>query len=114
MDATYAREFKPAHLKETAAIQLNDSLTLAAGMGVPVVGLFLVLVGSCLRLAHQEMNPNVAPFLVLLIGTWFDGVLFRIPLAVPFWVLLLVGTGDLSEVLARPRPTGEPSPQAKG
>ena len=114
VDATYAREFKPAHLKETAAIQLNDSLTLAAGMGVPAVGLFLVLVGSRLRLAHQEINPNVAPLLVLLIGTWFDGVLFRIPLAVPFWVLLLVGTGDLSEVLARPRPTGEPSPQAKG
>ena len=114
VDATYAREFKPAHLKETAAIQLNDSLTLAAGMGVPAVGLFLVLVGSRLRIAHQEINPDVAPLLVLLIGTWFDGVLFRIPLAVPFWVLLLTGTGDLSEVLARPRPTGEPSQQAKG
>jgi hypothetical protein len=83
-------------------------------MGVPAVGLFLVLVGSRLRLAHQEINPNVAPLLVLLIGTWFDGVLFRIPLAVPFWVLLLAGTGDLSEVMACPRPTGEPSQQAKG
>ena len=77
------------------------------------VGLFLVLVGSRLRLAHQEINPNVAPLLVLLIGTWFDGVLFRIPLAVPFWVLLLAGTGDLSEVMACPRLTGEPSQQAK-
>ena len=55
----------------------------------------------------------VVVLLVLLIGTWFDGVLFRIPLAVPFWVLLLAGTGDLSEVMACPRLTGEPSQQAK-
>ena len=113
VDATYAREFKPAHLKETAAIQLNDSLTLAAGMGVPAVGLFLVLVGSRLRLAHQEMNPNVAPLLVLLIGTWFDGVLFRIPLAVPFWVLLLAGIGNPPEILVRPRPSSHSSTNSK-
>jgi hypothetical protein len=105
VDATYAREFKPAHLKETAAIQLNDSLTLAAGMGVPAVGLFLVLVVSRLCLAHRERNPKVAPLLVLLVGCWFDGVLFRIPLAVPFWVLLLAGTGNTPEILARPRPS---------
>ncbi len=105
VDATYAREFKPAHLKETAAIQLNDFLTLAAGMGVPAVGLFLVLVVSRLCLAHRERNPKVAPLLVLLVGCWFDGVLFRIPLAVPFWVLLLAGTGNTPEILARPRPS---------
>jgi O-antigen ligase len=105
VDATYAREFKPAHLKETAAIQLNDFLTLAAGMGVPAVGLFLVLVVSRLCLAHRERNPKVAPLLVLLVGCWFDGVLFRIPLAVPFWVLLLAATGNTPEILARPRPS---------
>jgi O-antigen ligase len=105
VEATYAREFKPAHLKETAAIQLNDFLTLVAGMGVPALVLFLVLVVSRLCLAHRERNPNVAPLLVLLVGCWFDGVLFRIPLAVPFWVLLLAGTGNTPEILARPRPS---------
>lgn len=94
VEAGYAREFKPAHLKETAAIQLNDYLTLAAGMGLPAVGLFLVLVVSRLRLAHREHDPNVAPLLVLLVGCWFDGVIFRLSLAVPFWLLLLAGTQD--------------------
>jgi len=100
VEAGYAREFKPAHLKETAAIQLNDYLKLAAGMGVPAVGLFLVLVVSRLRLAHRERNPNVAPLLVLLVGCWFDGVLFRLSLAVPFWLLLLAGTRDLPTAFA--------------
>lgn len=94
VEVGYAREFKPAHLKETAAIQLNDYLTLGAGMGLPALGLFLVLVVSRLRIAHQENNPNVAPLLVLIVGCWFDGVLFRLSLSVPFWLLLLAGTRD--------------------
>ncbi len=114
VDATYAREFKPAHLKETAAIQLNDSLTLAAGMGVPAVGLFLVLVVRRLHHAYREGDLLVAPLLVLLAGSWFDGVLFRIPLAVPFWVLLLAGTGDSLGVVAGPRPSGHPSADSQG
>ena len=100
VEAGYAREFKPAHLRETAAIQLNDCLTLAAGMGVPAVGLFLLLVMFRLRIAHGERNPNVAPLLVLLVGCWFDGVLFRLSLAVLFWILLLAGTWDLPAALA--------------
>ena len=114
VDATYAREFKPAHLKETAAIQLNDSLTLAAGMGVPAVGLFLVLVVRRLHHAYREGDLLVAPLLVLLVGSWFDGVLFRIPLAVPFWVLLLAGIGNPPEILVRPRPSSHFSTNSKG
>ena len=53
-----------------------------------------------LRIAHGERNPNVAPLLVLLVGCWFDGVLFRLSLAVLFWILLLAGTWDLPAALA--------------
>jgi hypothetical protein len=88
----YDFEFKPFNLNESAAIQLNDYLTLAAGMGWPALTLFLLLIASRLRVAHRELNPNVAPLLVLLVGSWFDGVLFRLALAIPFWILLLAGT----------------------
>lgn len=64
-------------------------------MGLPALGLFLLLVISRLRVAHARRNPNVAPLLVLLVGCWFDGVLFRLSLALPFWLLLLAGTSDL-------------------
>ena len=91
LQATYAREFKRAHLKETAAIQLNDPLTLAAGTGAPALGLLLLLVVRQLRRAYREGDLLVAPLLFLLVRSWFDGVLFRIPLAIPFWVLMLAG-----------------------
>ena len=97
VEEVYRQRFKPAGLKETAAIQLNDYLTLAASMGVPALAAFLLLVGTRLRIAHRERNPNVAPLLVLLVGCWFDGVLFRLALAIPFWTLLLAGTPELRQ-----------------
>ncbi len=101
VELVFHQKFRPPHLKETAAIQLNDYLTLAAGMGLPALGPFAALVMVRVRTAHRGRDPNIAPILVLLVGCWFDGVLFRLSLAVPFWTLLLASTPFPLGVFAR-------------
>jgi hypothetical protein len=42
-----------------------------------------------------------AGVIVLLIGFWFDGGLFKLPTAATFWILLELGRRDMSEAGAR-------------
>jgi hypothetical protein len=144
----YSKEYRPARLEESAAIQMNDYLMLGISAGPPALLCLLVYVGLVLRpcrvgrgsplpavggasvLASQlggsltrlkqagahgvtcptsDLQPATtavsvglhtsdfglqtfavaaAGALVLLIGFWFDGGLFKLPTAVVFWTLL--------------------------
>ena len=104
---------------DAAAIQMNDYLMLGATLGIPA--LFCFMAYLWLSLTHsgfgvpplggappkprERGTPNLtADFLpvicragaiVLLVGFWFDGGLFKLPTAATFWILLELGRQDL-------------------
>jgi hypothetical protein len=108
----YDHYYRAARLEEGMAIQLNDFFTLGMALGMPALGCFAVFVWlSVLRSAEcgvrnlsdsaisgfgfriSDFLPAVcrAGAIVLLLGFWFDGGLFKLHLATPFWILLSLG-----------------------
>jgi hypothetical protein len=84
---------------------LNDYLTLGMVLGIPALACFTGLiwgswngVGNRKPCVESEHPPNASTswratayrgvVIVLLIGFWFDGGLFRLALATPFWLFL--------------------------
>jgi O-antigen ligase len=114
----FQQQYAPPLLTEHWSIILNDYLTIGMALGVPALLCFACLLWvhwNRASLCHRETSrsPNAplaqAPvcngpdsqslltlgyrgaLIVLLIGFWFDGGLFKLALATPFWVFLELG-----------------------
>ena len=102
----YDQYYSANKLDETAAIQLNDYLMLGATLGIPALFCFCMylwisgqwLVVSGQKEAYQTLRELEwlkivcrAGALVLAVGFWFDGGLFKLPTAATFWILLELG-----------------------
>ena len=140
-EESYSQQYRAARLEESAAIQLNDYLTLGISAGVPALICFLAYVALAMTrkqfgrrsplpaalstgndgvhgvtrptINSQLSTPAAAGALVLLVGFWFDGGLFKLPTAAVFWMLL-----ELARIT--PHPSLSPSegervvPQSRG
>ena len=95
---------RPA-LTDGAAIEMNDHLMLGATLGMPALFCFGMYVWLSLRRKSEIGDwrleiPEVnwlqttcrAGAIVLLVGFWFDGGLFKLPTAATFWILLESGS----------------------
>jgi O-antigen ligase len=107
---------------ESAAIQMNDYLMFGATLGIPALfcfGMYLWLsLGDgrweATSIGHRAETRNWKPgserrrpnsdflsitcragAIVLLVGFWFDGGLFKLATASTFWILLELGHADL-------------------
>jgi O-antigen ligase len=119
----YENYYVPRRLTESAAIQMNDYLTLAVTLGIPTLfclGMYLWL--SLTRNAKCESqigrptaNADISELgfqksevkldwlettchagtIVLLVGFWFDGGLFELATASTFWTLLELGKVEI-------------------
>jgi O-antigen ligase len=93
----YDAYFRPKNLSEGLAVQLNDYLMLGATLGIPALFCF----GMYMWLALTQKWPSIdlewpkticrAGAIVLAVGFWFDGGLFRLATASTFWILLELG-----------------------
>jgi O-antigen ligase len=90
---------------EGRAVQLNDYLMLGATLGIPALfcfGMYLWLSlfrNSAFSLQPLELLPATcrAGAIVLLVGFWFDGGLFKLATASTFWILLELGAVQLPQ-----------------
>jgi hypothetical protein len=120
----YKYFFLPSNLTESAAIEMNDYLLLGATLGIPAFfcfgmyllrsffkgtrlsgdsGLPLNCPGEWSRFVDQSASSRdsiwlktscKAGALVLVVGFWFDGGLFKLATASVFWILLELGNVD--------------------
>jgi O-antigen ligase len=108
----YEHYYLPPKLTESAAIQMNDYLLLGTTLGIPALFCFgMYIWRSLMRSAEcgvrnsgngdrQDACPTLdllpatcrAGAIVLLVGFWFDGGLFKLPTAATFWILLELGS----------------------
>ena len=112
----YEHFYLPPKLTESAAIEMNDYLMLGATLGIPALfcfGMYLWLAlggkaesGTHLIRPAATFSPSNAEkgsldwlqttcragAIVLLVGFWFDGGLFKLPTAATFWILLELGS----------------------
>jgi O-Antigen ligase len=116
----YERYYLPPKSTESAAIQMNDYLLLGATLGIPALFCFgMYLWRSLMRNAEcrvlnsgngnsLEARPALgadwmritchAGAIVLLVGFWFDGGLFKLATASIFWILLELGSTGNHEI----------------
>ena len=101
----YEHYYLPQKLTESAAIQMNDYLMLGATLGIPALfcfGMYLWLsltTNSGARISNIGRwtldfglaASDVRGAIVLLVGFWFDGGLFKLATASTFWILLELG-----------------------
>jgi O-antigen ligase len=113
----YEYFYLPQKLTAFEAIEVNDYLMLGATLGVPALfcfGMYVWLTlgqrsevrGQRSEIGDQKLEltsdrcPLTSDFLsatchagaiVLLVGFWFDGGLFKLPTAATFWILLELG-----------------------
>ena len=114
----YEHYYLSPKLTERAAIEMNDYLLLGATLGVPALfgfAVYLWLTLKPIRVADEvtrlKLKPDPSPLasaaadlnaallsarcqagaVVLLVGFWFDGGLFKLPTAATFWILLELG-----------------------
>jgi hypothetical protein len=106
----YEHYYLPPKLNEGAAIHMNDYLMLGATLGIPALFCFGMYFWLSLTRRSEigEQKPEVtevnwlqaacrAGAIVLLVGFWFDGGLFKLPTAATFWILLELGRKDSGE-----------------
>lgn len=123
----YDRYYLPPKLNEGGAIETNDYLMLSAMLGIPAlicfgmyIWLSLARKGESAERGKQkpepgatcypplefmppvarQMSPQVicrAGAIVLAVGFWFDGGLFKLATASVFWILLELGREDLPQ-----------------
>ena len=127
-ERVYSALYRPAKVDEGMAIQLNDYFTLGMTLGIPALVCFVTYVGLSLAAKSRspggtlnlepgtsqggeigdsdfgvrtsDLLPVVsrAGAIVLLVGFWFDGGLFKLPTAATFWVLLELGRAGGHEI----------------
>jgi O-antigen ligase len=99
----YDYYYRTPKVVEGRAVQLNDYLMLGATFGIPALFCFGMYLGlslfrnSAFSLQPLELLPATcrAGAIVLLVGFWFDGGLFKLATASIFWILLELGRADL-------------------
>lgn len=131
----YEHYYLSPKVTESAAIEMNDYLMLGATLGIPAlfcfgmyVWLSLMRNAECgvrnLEGGNQNMEtgwkhcPTLeldwlpatcrAGAIVLLVGFWFDGGLFKLATASIFWILLELGCADLVQQKATGEKKGNP------
>jgi O-antigen ligase len=117
----YGNDYSPPKLVESAAIEMNDYFMLGATLGIPALFCFIAYIWLSLTRSaecgmrnggqnsetriHPASSPSIlhppssillaatcrAGAIVLLVGFWFDGGLFKLPTAATFWILLELG-----------------------
>ncbi|MGN6556185.1 MAG: O-antigen ligase family protein [Verrucomicrobiota bacterium] len=114
----YENYYLLPRLEESAAIQMNDYLMLGATLGIPALFCFgmylwlslLEIPNSKLRVPSSKQPSSIldprssqwlsatcrAGAIVLLVGFWFDGGLFKLATASTFWILLELGRTDVN------------------
>jgi uncharacterized membrane protein YsdA (DUF1294 family) len=116
----YGHYYLPPKLNETGAIELNDYLMLVATNGIPALFCFGMYIWLALkRKVESGKHPPSRSLrqtgkteiqdadwlksvcysgaIVLLVGFWFDGGLFKLPTAATFWILLELGAAEPSQ-----------------
>jgi len=106
----YQHYYLPSKSTESAAIQLNDYLMLGATLGIAAFFCFVMYVWLSLTKKSEIGNQRSeisgidwlqatcrAGAIVLLVGFWFDGGLFKLPTAATFWILLELGAVKLPQ-----------------
>ncbi len=101
----YENYYMPGKLSEGKAIEMNDYLMLAATLGIPALFCFGMYVWQSLiknaKLKMQNKEDTEEEWLkttcragaiVLLVGFWFDGGLFKLATGSTFWILLELGS----------------------
>jgi O-antigen ligase len=98
--AQFAEFYAPAALSDPWSIILNDYLTLGMSLGLPGLVSFIALIWVSWNRTDGNGNSQSvgsaswirmacrSAVFVMLIGCWFDGVLFRLVLAVPLFLFL--------------------------
>ena len=92
-EPAYDASYRARRLDDSMAIQLNDYFTLATSAGTPALLLFLGIAALSVRgTGAKETDPSprstaCAATVLLLVGFWFDGGLFRLATGPLFWVL---------------------------
>jgi O-antigen ligase len=114
----YKAFYQPSNLSEGASLSLNDYFLLGMTLGIPALALFLAYiwlafcplrprppsildVQSSVSECFWIMAACRAAVIVLLVGFWFNGGLFKLALATPFWILLELGRSDSVTVTVR-------------
>jgi len=103
-ESLYEHYYLPLKLNESAAIEMNDYLILGATLGIPALCCFVIYLwlslGKSFEFRYQNSELALdwlqiichAGAIVLLVGFWFDGGLFKLPTASTFWILLELGS----------------------
>ena len=99
-ESAYEKNYCP--LDEPAAIETNDYFMLGISTGAPALLCFLAYLTLSFRTKSVKSNspPSIlhpsssfsticrSGSIVLLVGFWFDGGLFKLPVATVFWMLM--------------------------
>ncbi|MGO8931299.1 MAG: O-antigen ligase family protein [Limisphaerales bacterium] len=104
-ERVYDQYYRAAKVDEGMAIQLNDYFMLGTTLGIPALACFGLYVLLGLSPMSNVQCPKSglgavcrAGALVLVVGFWFDGGLFKLATAAPFWVLLELGRAGHHEI----------------
>ena len=106
-ETVYQKQY--CSLEDSAVIQLNDYLMIGISAGVPTLLCFVGFLTLSFRKKSTEINSSPSTFklpssifttcragaIVLLIGFWFDGGLFKLSVAPVFWILTEVSRLEL-------------------
>jgi hypothetical protein len=103
-EAAYAKKYTPPQLDESAAIEMNDYFMLGISAGAPALICFVVYIWLNLKPKPPSPHPDPLPSpperrgdlhttsragtIVLLVGFWFDGGLFKLSVGPVFWMLM--------------------------
>jgi O-antigen ligase len=109
-ESLYEHYYLPSKLCEGGAIETNDYLMLGATLGIAAFFCFVMYVWLSLTKKSEIGNQRSeisgidwlqatcrAGAIVLLVGFWFDGGLFKLPTAATFWILLELGAVKLPQ-----------------
>jgi len=94
---TYEKNYSPPE-DGAAALTTNSYLILGTELGLPALLCFIAYI--YLKFKSKAANSLQiacrAGALVLLVAFWFDGGLLELPTATLFWILLELGTSDVT------------------
>jgi hypothetical protein len=92
-ESAYGKKYSP--LDESAAIEMNDFFMIGISSGVPAIVCFLAYLALVYRKKSNGLGLSSSIFftcrsasLVLLVGFWFDGGLFKLSCGPIFWMLV--------------------------